>query len=716
MSPARRDVLRGLSAASLLVGLDARAAVRSSAEAVRFSPFIEIAPDGAITFRLGQAEMGQGITTGLAMLLAEELDADWTRVTVAFATGPEFRHPIAYAQPPLKGEQITGGSLSTTAFAPKLRAAGAAARAILKQAAATRWGCAPGDLATGDSVVRHPARGLAAGYGELVAEARRLPAPPDPPLKPRAAWTRIGRPTQRLDTPAKVRGSATYGIDAQVPGLLHGAVRHAPVMGSRALQVGADAARRLPGVRAVVPYDDPGQQSGVVVVADSYWRAQQAVDALEVRWSPTARDGLDTAAIEAELAARLEGGPAVAFATSGDPQAVLAGAARTLQADHHAPYLAHACMEPMNATAWVRDGRCDLWVGTQRPDHERAEVARVLGIAPEAVEVHMAYLGGGFGRRGSADYSVVAALASRAAGAPVKVIWSRQEDLRHDHFRPAMAVRQRAALGPDGNLLAWTTRVAGPGIWRQSRPALVADGIDYMAVEGLGESYPVAHQSIAWAETEPHARIGFWRGVGASHNVAFTEAFVDELAEAAGADPIAWRLGLLAADPRGQAVLRRVSAMCGWQGPRTARGGRGVAYYQSKRWQTRVAQVVEVERADGLLRPTRVWCAVDSGVIVNPAQAEAQLQGATLFGLSAGLWGEVAFEGGTPQSSSFADYRVLQLGDAPPVEVSFIEGGEGFGSIGEIGAPAAPAALLNAAWAATGRRIRRLPLARSGLA
>jgi isoquinoline 1-oxidoreductase beta subunit len=265
-------------------------------------------------------------------------------------------------------------------------------------------------------------------------------------------------------------------------------------------------------------------------------------------------------------------------------------------------------------------------------------------------------------------------------------------------------------------MLAWTTRVAGPGIWRQNRPVLVADGLDYMAVEGLGESYPVAHQSIAWAETEPHAKIGFWRGVGASHNVAFTEAFVDELAEAAGADPIAYRLGLLDGDGRAQAVLRRVAAMCGWRGPRTARGGRGVAFYQSRRWQTRVAQVVEVEQADGLLRPTRVWCAVDSGVIVNPAQAEAQLQGAALFGLSAALWGEITFDGGTPQQSSFADYRVLQLGDAPPVEVAFIEGGEGFGSIGEIGAPAAPAALLNAAWAATGRRVRRLPLARAGLA
>ncbi len=712
----RRQLLTGLATASLVVGLDAQATVRSAAEAVRFSPFIEITPRGDVVFRIGQSEMGQGITTGLAMIGAEELDADWSRVSVVFATGPAFKHPVAYAQPPLTGEQITGGSLSTLAFSPRLRQAGAATRDMLKSAAAQRWGVPAADLVTEASTVRHPGLKLAAAYGDLVEAARRLPAPKTVTLKPRDEWRIVGRAIRRLDTPDKVTGRAVFGMDVDLPGMLYGAVRHAPVFGAVVAHLDARAALALAGVKTVTPFHDPGEQAGVIVVADSYWTAQRGADLLEVAWTATSRDSLSSDDVEARLAARLDEGPAATFLAQGAPDAALAAAAQRHVADFAAPYLAHACMEPMNATASVRDDRCELWAPTQRPDFDRTEVARVLGLDPARVSLNLTFLGGGFGRRGGGDFAVIAALASRAAGAPVKVIWSRAEDMRHDHYRPAMMVRHEAALDAQGDLTALTTRVAGPGIWRQNRPVLVSGGIDYMAIEGLGESYPIANHRIDWAETAPDAKIGFWRGVGASHNVMFTEAMVDELAELAGSDPVAYRRRLLQDDARSLAVLDRVAALAQWTGSSTEAGGRGVAFYQAKRWQTRVAQIVEVVRDGRTVRPTKVWCAVDSGLIVNPNQAHAQVCGAILFGLSAALWGEITFRNGTPVQSSFADYRVVRLAEAPQIEVSFLDGGDAPGSIGEIGAPAVGPALMNAVWAATGRRLRALPLARAGLA
>lgn len=679
--------------------------------------FVRIDAGGQVSFRIGQSEMGQGIHTGLCMLLAEELDVPLAAVRYVNATGPEFKHPIAYAQPPLTGEQITGGSLSTRAYWLPLRRAAASARDQLLRAGAARWSVPEGECSTADGQVVHGPTGRRLAYGALVEAASQL-APADGqllPLKPREAFKLIGQPTRRLDTLAKVQGQATFGIDVRVPGMAWATVRHAPAFGSRVASLDDKQARKRKGFIAAVPFSDGELNNGVVVVADSYWTAKQAAAELAVEWTPTPRDHVSSVGIEQRLRARLTEGEAVSARKEGDAAKVLAQAGRKLDVTYFAPYLAHATMEPMNCTASVKDGRCELWVPTQRPDNDREVAARASGIAATAVKVNVTFLGGGFGRRGDSDYVFQAVAASKAVGRPVQLIWSREEDIAHDYYRPAMMVRHEVALSPDGELQALRSRIAGPGIWRHNRPILVNKGLDALATAGLLEGLKAPNVTVEWAETAPDANIGFWRGVGNSHNVFFTDGLVDELAQLLQVDAIAYRKRLYA-NPRAHAVLDRVAAMVNWQaGPPPGRHF-GVAYYEAGRWGTRVAQVAEISMAGGKVRVNKVSCVVDSGLIVNPNQALAQVQGATLFGLSAALHGRIEFQDGRVQQSNFHDYPVITLRDLPDVEVTFIEGADAPGSIGEIACPPVMAAVANAVSRATGQRVRSLPLSASGLA
>lgn len=707
-----------------------------SPEAAVLNAWLKIRPDGEVICGVPRAEMGQGVTTSLPMLLAEELDADWRRVRFQFTPLDKdyFNFGILLRGRPLGetdgrfwaglgtgvirevfhqvGLSVTISSTSVVDGWDTLREAGAAARHMLVAEAAARWGVPPEGLTTAESRVRDPATGRTLAYGALAAAAARRPAPSRPPLKDPGAFRLIGRSLPRLDVPAKVTGTARFALDTAMPDMLYGAVRHAPAAGGSVGELDDRAALRVPGVAQVVRLGD----QAVAVLARNTWAALKGAEALVV--GPPAR-GPDSTPLMAAYRAALDQPGASVFRDDEGLSATLA-AGPVLEAAYQLPFLAHACMEPMNCTARLEGGVLTLWAPTQAPTVARDEVAKALGLPPEAVDLRQTLLGGGFGRRAEVDFVVQAARAAAAVpGRPVKLTWSRTEDLRHDMYRPAAVGRVRGVLGADGQIAAMDYALASESVVASNyRRAPTARGgnaaKDRSALSGaLGMRYQVPVQRMAYVPRDDGIPTGFWRSVSGTINPFLIECFMDEAAEAAGADPLDFRLRHLAGLDAEQAVLRAAARLGEWGAPLATgpglRRGRGLAFVESN--DSLVAQVIQVAvAADGVLRVERVACVVDCRTVVHPDGVVDQITGGILDGLNAALQGLITFRQGMVEQSNFHDYPWLRLAQVPEVVVELLPQGGRPGGAGEPGVPAVAPALANAIFAATGQRMRSLPI------
>lgn len=690
-----------------------------------FSPnaWIRIDLEGTVTVIVDRSEMGQGVSTALPMLVAEELEVDPATVRFAFAPADKAR----YANPEL-GVQATGGSTSVKAAWQPLREAGAAAREMLIAAAAAIWQVdARTCRAQNGAVLRADGERLA--YQRLVAKARQLASPERPALKAAKDFHVIGKRLPRLDTLCKVDGTAQFGMDIRLPDLLFAAIAHAPTFGGRLVSVDDRRAKAVKGVHQVVP-----MEAAVAVVADSYWHAQRGLSALAIQWEPGSNHDVSSAAIERAHRRRATQKGQVA-AEVGDVQAALAGAANVVRAEYQLPFLAHATLEPMNCTANVREDGCEIWVPTQNQTGAREVAARISGLPHARVTVHTTYLGGGFGRRSEQDFVAEAVYLSKVTARPVKLIWSREEDTQHDFYRPATYYVLQGGLDASGRVIAWTHRIVGapilPRIITEFTPSFLpyrlphsvkgliariagtAAGwmVDASAVEGADNlPYGIANQRVDYCRYDAGVPVGFWRSVGHSQNAFVVESFLDELAAAAGSDPVAFRQRLLSNAPRHRRVLELAADKADWGRPLAEGVYRGIALHAS--FGSVVAQVAEVSvTTAGEVDVKRVVCAVDCGTVINPGIVEAQMESGIAFGLTAALWGEITLQGGRVQQRNFHDYRLLGMKEMPRVEVYRLASEESPGGVGEPGTPPIAPAVTNALFAATGRRIRRLPIA-----
>src|ERR1051325_1086210 len=670
--------------ASLLIGFHLPAFARGATQSFKPNAWIEIKPDGAVTIWTGRSELGQGVKTAMPMIVAEELEADWTRVRVAQADAD-----------PAYGDQFTVGSRSVRSGFEPLRQAGAAAREMLIGAAALTWKVPREGCRARNSSVEHVASGRRLGYGELVTLAAPLRVPADPPLKPLAEFRILGTRVPRVDTPDKVSGEARYGIDVRVPGMVYAAVARCPVFGGKVKSFDPASALAVPGVRKVVQIS-----SGVAVVADGTRAAFPGKKALKVEWDEGKVAQWSSDGIWRAFAAAAERSGEM-VRTVGDVDAGLKGAARTVEATYQAPYLAHACMEPMNCTAQLRGNACEIWAPTQNPQGIERTAAQLTGLSPESIIVHVTYLGGGFGRRGGPmDYATEAVELAKQIDAPVQVVWTREDDIQNAVYRPATYNVLRGGLDARGAPLAWSHRLVGP------------EGGSFLLTRGADELiYPVPHFRLERLIADPGVPVAPWRGVGPSQNGWVVESFVDELAHAAGKDPYAYRRELVAGHPRLVQVLDLAAGRAGWSSAPPAGRARGIALWQFG--DTFLAQVAEVSVAsDGAVRVHRVVCAIDCGVVVNPAGVEAQVQSAIIYGLTAALFGEITLDRGRVAQSNFTDYRMLSLGETPEIAVHLVRSDAAPGGVGEAGLPPIAPAVCNAIFAATGKRIRRLPIGR----
>ena len=665
-----------------------------------FAPnaWLRIGPDDSVLVVVDRSEMGQGVTTALPMLLAEELEADWTKVQIEFAPADK-----AYANP-LFGMQGTGGSTSVRAAWTPLRKAGAAAREVLIAAAAQSWGVKSTECRAERGAVVHAKSRRRLRYGQLALRAAALPVPADVPLKDPKDWRIVGKPTKRLDAPPKVNGRAKFGIDVWVAGMRIAVVARSPVFGGKVTSFDATAAKKIDGVRDVVQIS-----SGVAVVANGYWPAKQGRDALRIVWEEGPVAAVSSASIS-QLFADRAAQPGVVARHDGDADAALPGAAQTVEASYELPFLAHATMEPMNCTAHVRADGVDIWAPTQFQTGAQGLGAQIGGVPPEKVQVHTTYLGGGFGRRFELDFIQEALETSKAVGAPVKVIWSREDDIQNAQYRPANYHRMRAGLDAAGRPVAWTHRIVAPSIMARVFPNMVQNGLDGEAVEGgIVMPYAVPHVHVDYALTDTGIPVGFWRSVNNSYNAFAVETFIDELAAAAKADAFEYRRGLLANAPRHRGALELAAQKAGWGTPPPAGRARGIAVHKS--FESFVAQVAEVSVSSaGEVRVHRVVCAVDCGMFVNPDTIEAQMQSAIVYGLTAALKGAITIDKGRVQQSNFNDYEMLRMAEMPLVEVYIVPSTEAPGGVGEPGTPPIAPAVGNAIFAATGKRIRKLPI------
>jgi isoquinoline 1-oxidoreductase beta subunit len=653
-----------------------------------------------------RAEMGQGVATALPQLLAEELDVPWSAVSFEFAPA----HP-AYGQ---FGMQVTGGSTSVVQSWEPLREAGASARWMLREAAARRWGVALDDVRTDKATVLGPS-GERLSYGELATEAATLDVPSDVPLKGASDFALIGESMPRLDVPVKTTGAAIFGIDAGPPDARTAVVARCPVFGGTLRSFDPTAALTVAGVDEVVELE-----SGVAVVADSYVTAMEGRAALVVEWDEGPGASLDDAEIFRRLEAAAPDGRATA--DEGDVEAVLSSGGEVIRATYRLPYLAHATMEPMNCTAWVRDGRCTVWAPTQFQNAPgivgggaRQVAADAAGVDADDTEVITTFLGGGFGRRAERDFVREAAeLAGKVEG-PVKVIWSREDDMQHDFYRPASYHDMAAVLASDGRPEAWLHRIAAQSIIERWVPGWVpglagfAGRRDPTSTEGASDQpYHVPSVRVTYAKVDLPIPVGFWRSVGHTHTAFAVESFIDELAHAAGRDPYEYRRALLEAHPRHLRVLDAVAELSKWGTPAPEGRARGIAVVES--FGSYVAEVAEVSVTDGQPRVHRVWCAIDCGTVLNPAIVRAQMESGIVYGLTAALYGEINIRGGRAVQSNFHDYRVLRMGEAPAVEVALTPSGDAPGGVGEPGTPPIVPAVTNALFALTGQRVRELPI------
>ncbi len=740
----RRFIIAGsLAGGGLLVGCTPPSASSrlgsgkdfgASSGQLALNGWVKLTPDGKVVVAVPRSEMGQGVHTALAMLVAEELDADWASVSTETA-------PIAqiYANAALLTNilpflpdddsatarfarsavqrlgytlslQITGGSSSVRDAWEPMRLAGASARAMLVQAAAQRWGVQAADCSVAQGVVLHAASQRKAGFGELAQAAAQLEPPADVPLKAPKDFRLIGKPMQRTDLADKVNGKAVFGIDVRQPGMLYATVRQCPVFGGTVRSFDASAAKAARGVKDVFQLGD----NSIALVADSHWRARQAIALVKIDFDDGPNAALDSAAISAQLRRDVDAGSGSGFRSVGDADKALQGAARRIEALYEVPFLAHAAMEPINCVAQVKDGAVTVWSSTQVPSIVRWRAARVAGVDGDKVTVHVPYLGGGFGRRLEFDMVEQAvAIALRTQGLPVKLVWSREEDLQHDMYRPAAVARFRAALDAQGRPLAWLNRVAAPSVGLNTTerllPAMAMDMPDKNQIEGAFElPYAVPNISVRQIRSKTPVPVGSWRSVGHSYNAFFTESFIDELAHAAGQDPFAYRLALLDAQPRHKAVLELAAGKAGWGQPLPAGRARGIALHES--FGSIVAQVAEVSVEGGVPRVHRVVCALDCGTVVNPDTVEAQMQGSIVFGLTAALYGRITLKNGRVEQANFPDHEMLRMAQMPVVETHIVPSANPPGGVGEPGTPPIAPAVTNALFALTGQRVRQLPI------
>jgi isoquinoline 1-oxidoreductase beta subunit len=658
--------------------------------------WLTITPDDLVNIRVGSSEMGQGVMTALPMLIAEELDADWERVRVEFApVGP------AYANPAF-GRQQTGGSRSVRGYWTNLREAGAVGRELLLGAAAQRWDVAPETCEAESGQVTHADSGRSLRYGELADAAARLPLPEAVFLKEPQQFRLLGRALPRLDAPAKVDGSAVFGTDVKLPGLLTATVLRCPVFGGKPKTIDDSRTRAIPGVRKVLTIS-----SGVAVVADHFWAAHQGRDALEVEWDLGPDAQLNSQAIRARMVELVDSG--TVGRDDGDAEQALANAGRRVEAVYEVPYLAHACMEPMNCTARLSAEGCDIWVPTQGQTRTQETAMRLTGLPAHKVRVHTTYLGGGFGRRGEQDFVIDALETARAVGAPVKVMWTREDDIRHDYYRPATYNRLAAALDEHGMPIAWRHAIAGPSIRERDSRERETSGEDFSATEGaLNLPYAIPGIRVRYARVNSAVPVGYWRSVASSQNAFITECFLDEVAAAGGKDPYQLRRALLDGQPRLRGVLELAADKAGWGTPPAAGRYRGIGVAES--FGSYVAQVAEVSIERGRPRVHRVVCAIDCGMVVNPDTVAAQMESGIVYGLTAALKGEISIENGRVAQSNFDDYPLLRLDECPDIEVYILPSLEAPGGVGEPGTPPIAPAVANAVFAATGKPVRRLPI------
>jgi isoquinoline 1-oxidoreductase beta subunit len=671
-------------------------------DAGKFTPnaFISIGGDEKIVLTMPYVEMGQGTYTSIPMLIAEELEVDLNQVSLEHAPPDEK----LYANP-LIGVQATGNSNAIRGAWQPLRHAGATAREMLVSAAATRWNVDRATCHAERGQVVHAATGRRVGYGELAGEAARMPVPEDVALKQPGDFRLIGTSAKRLDLPSKVNGSAVYGIDARPPGVKIATLSQSPVFGGRVKSVDDTAAKAVKGVRQIVRLED-----AVAVVADHMGAAKKGLDALVIEWDDGPNAALTTGAI-ADMLEQATLNPGAVAETIGDIDTAMAKAPVKVDASYQVPFLAHATMEPMNCTVHLRKDGCEIWVGSQVLGRAQAVAAQVAGLPLDQVVVHNHLIGGGFGRRLEVDGIARAVEIAKQVDGPVKVVWTREEDIQHDMYRPMFVDRLTAGLDAAGRPIAWSNRFAGSSIIARWAPPAFQNGLDPDTTEGaINLVYDLPNLRVEYVRAEPPGvPTAFWRSVGPSHNVFVTESFMDELAAAANQDPVAYRLSLLDKTPRAKAVLKLAAEKAGWDEKMPERVGRGVSVQNA--FGSYLAQVAEVEVSnEGKVRVRRVVCAVDCGVPVNPNTIEAQMQSAVMFGITAALHGEVTVKNGRVEQSNFDTYEILRIDEAPTVEVYIVPSAEPPGGMGEAGTSAIVPAVSNAIFAATGKRIRKMPI------
>ena len=699
----RRQFLQvsGVLAGSLVIGIQLfPTSVDAASKAAPFqaNAFVTLRPDDKVVITVPKIEMGQGAYTAIPMLIAEELEVDLSQVVIEHAPPNAAVYGLPF------NDQFTGGSTSIRTLWEPMRGAGAAARTVLIQAAAAKWKVPPETCAAEHGEVVHKPSNRRVKYSALLKDAAKLPLPEKPALKDPANFTLIGTRAKRLDTPAKVDGSALFGIDAVPKGVRYATVAASPVIGGKLKSVDDSKARTLKGVLKVIKLDN-----AVAVVAENTWYAKRGLAALDIVWDDGPNAALKTADVEQQMKAALAR-TGVVGRNDGDALKVLGEGGDIVEAGYTNPYLAHATMEPMNCTVHVKPDSAELWLGTQVPARARDAAAKVLGLAPEKVTLHGFLLGGGFGRKLYTDWVEQAALIAKQFDGPVKVTWTREEDIQHCLFRGFYAHQVKAKVDQNGNPVALFHRVAGPAnvvVWA---PAFVKDNLDFDAVDGSDHfAYDIPNMRVEHVREEGPVPNAFWRSVGPYRNLLALESFMDELAARAKRDPLDYRLALLQKDKRAANVLKLAAEKAGWGGKLPERSGRGIALMHA--WDTYLAQVVELSVADdGEVRVHRVTCVVDCGMPVNPDTVEAQIQGGIIYGLTAALWGEITFKDGRVEQSNFHNYRIMRMNEAPVIDVEVLNSSEMPGGIGEPGTAGVGPAFVNAIYAATGKRLYTLPV------
>ncbi|MGF6425088.1 molybdopterin cofactor-binding domain-containing protein [Bradyrhizobium elkanii] len=702
----RRNFLRAgaIAGGGLLLSVSLPFASRESEAAASdaFVPnaFVRIGSDGKVVLTMPYVEMGQGTYTSIPMLIAEELEIGLTQVRLEHAPPSDK----LYANP-LLGVQATGNSNAMRGAWQPMRKAGATAKAMLVAAAAKRWNVELGACRAENGEVHHTASGRKLGYGELATDAAQMAVPENVTLKSPSEFKLIGTPAKRLDTPSKINGTAVYGIDARPPGVKVATLAQSPVFGGRVKRVDDAAAKAVKGVRQIVTLDD-----AVAVVADHMGAAKKGLAALAIEWDEGPHAKLATSDIARELEAATTK-PGTVAQNIGDADKAMAGAATKVEATYQLPFLAHATMEPMNCTVHVRPDGCEIWVGSQALSRAQAMAAKVLNMPPEKVVVHNHLLGGGFGRRLEVDGVIRAVQIAKQVDAPVKLVWTREEDIQHDMYRPYWCDRISVGLDASGKPVAWNNRFAGSSVLARWAPPAFRNGLDPDTTEGaIDLVYDIPNFHVEYVRVEPPGiPTAFWRSVGPSHNVFVTESVIDELAAAAKQDPVDYRRALLGKSPRAKAALELAAAKAGWGGKLPAGRGRGVSLQFV--FGSYLAQVAEVEVArDGSVRVHRVVCAMDCGTVVNPDTVQAQLQSGINFGVTAALYGEITLKDGRVEQSNFDSYQMLRIDQAPAIEVHIVPSTEPPGGMGETGTSGIVPAISNAIFAATGKRLRKMPV------